>query len=358
MELTVDDRKQSVILLGSYPPNYGGISVHMWRLHQALRECYDVDVLDMYAGAEAPRESGVHRLRGNPFTAIFRARRLLDRLSPDILHVHVSAFARFLLSTPMLLTSRGSPYRILTIHGGKLGQNLQKFNGLQNKLFDWALSRFDYIVCVSAAQRDMLLERGIEARCVSVVNAYLPPLPHQNRELFAPLIERRESGKTLLLITSPFLKHYGLLELLHALHRLPDELRRLICLSHVSYLDTDAEYAKACEAAVGDIDYVHYRAIEPPDMAAWLALGDVYVRPTWWDGDAVSLREACFFGNRIVATDVATRPEGAILCPAKDERALAAALRRALGDANLGVVQFDHEASKNALMDLYDAAIA
>ncbi|MEM7378821.1 MAG: glycosyltransferase family 4 protein [Pseudomonadota bacterium] len=347
------DRATRIALLGAYPPVYGGISVHVWRLHQTLKATHTVDVLDMYSSRSAPAVDGVHRLAGNPMAMLLGARRLLSRLRADILHVHVSAFKKFLLTAPVLLTGGHHRARILTIHGGKLGQNLEAFAPWQLRLFDWTLTRFDHIVCVSEAQRQLLLERGIDAERMSVINAYLPPVPHTNSAQFGPLEQRRRDGKRILLVAAQFLPHYGLLDLLEALHQLPSTLRETVCLAHVSYLDADDSYRAACLDAVGDLDYVAFDNLEPPDMAAWMALGDVFVRPTWWDGDAVSLREACFFNNRVVATDVTTRPEGAVLCAARDSAGLAAALQQVLADDDAGTVSFDHLASQRLLESVY-----
>ena len=60
-----------------------------------------------------------------------------------------------------------------------------------------------------------------------------------------------------------------------------------------------------------------------------IAGGDVYVRPTFADGDSVSVREAVALGRTVVATSVGTRPREAILVPPGDPAALAAALLQA-----------------------------
>jgi len=321
-----------IAILGSYPPNYGGISVHIWRLHQWLAQRAQVDVLDMYNGKQADQQAGVHRLADNAIRSLISARRLLDRLRPDILHVHVSALQKFLMTTPVLLTSRGNPKRVLTIHGGKFKQNLESFNPLQKILFKWMLGRFDHIVCVSAEQHALLAQWGVLETDRSVINAYLPPIKHDNPGLVAEITTRRKAGKLVLLVIAQYLPHYGLLELLQAVAALPPPLRERVAIAHISYLDADAQYQSACSEAASGLDYINHDNLTPPDVAAWLACGDVFVRPTWWDGDAVSVREAAYFGNRVLATDVATRPPGSMLC----------------------VVSFDHDTSQDALAALYD----
>ncbi len=344
--------KTRITILGSHPPHYGGISVHVWRLRKLFEERCEVDVIDMYADATTPDEPGVHRVRGNALMRLLRARLMLFQLKPDLFHVHVSAMRKFLLTTPVLL-SGGNARRVLTIHGGKFSRNVAGFNQFQLALLKWMLGRFDHIVCVSALQQDTLVELGVDKTDTTIINAYLPPARHENNDLFAPVIARRESGKTILLVSSPYLEHYGLLELLQAVHQLPDVMRERVSIVHITYLDVDQSYADACRAATDGLDYLNYDRIDPFDMSALFALGDVFVRPTWWDGDAVSVREAAFFGNRLVATDVTTRPAGSILCQAKSVESLTKALESAMQDPTLGRVEFDHDASLRALEGVY-----
>lgn len=341
-----------IAILGSYPPHYGGISVHVWRLRKLFEDRCTVDVIDMYAEPSTPDEPGVHRIRGNVLLRLLRARLMLFRLSPDIFHVHVSAMRKFLLTTPILL-SGGEGKRVLTIHGGKFSQNVAGFNRVQMALLKWMLGRFDHIVCVSALQQETLVELGVNPDDTSVINAYLPPSPHKNNALFSPVIARREAGKTIVLISAPFLEHYGLLELFQALHALPEPLREGVCVVHITYLDVDPSYEEACKVAAAGLDYLNYDRIDPFDVSALFALGDIFTRPTWWDGDAVSVREAAFFGNRLIATDVTTRPPGSVMCEAKSVASLASAIERTLEDPSLGVVEFDHGTSLRALEQVY-----
>jgi hypothetical protein len=66
-----------------------------------------------------------------------------------------------------------------------------------------------------------------------------------------------------------------------------------------------------------------------PVALAVIAGGDVYVRPTFADGDSVSVREAVALGRTVVATSVGTRPREAILVPPGDAGVLATALLQA-----------------------------
>jgi len=46
---------------------------------------------------------------------------------------------------------------------------------------------------------------------------------------------------------------------------------------------------------------------------ALMSASDVFVRPTLEDGDSISVREALALGVPVVASDIGTRPAGAIL---------------------------------------------
>ena len=56
----------------------------------------------------------------------------------------------------------------------------------------------------------------------------------------------------------------------------------------------------------------------------------VFVRPTFHDGDSISVREAMSLGIPVVASKVGTRPEGTLLFDAGDMDGLIAQIEKAL----------------------------
>jgi len=57
---------------------------------------------------------------------------------------------------------------------------------------------------------------------------------------------------------------------------------------------------------------------------------DLMLRTTWYDGDALSVREALHFGLPVIATDNGMRPAGVRLIPPRDLKKLLAAIDDAL----------------------------
>jgi glycosyltransferase involved in cell wall biosynthesis len=57
---------------------------------------------------------------------------------------------------------------------------------------------------------------------------------------------------------------------------------------------------------------------------------DIMLRTTWYDGDAISVREALQLRVPVIASDNGMRPEGTHLIPARDLGALVAAVDKIL----------------------------
>jgi glycosyltransferase involved in cell wall biosynthesis len=88
-----------------------------------------------------------------------------------------------------------------------------------------------------------------------------------------------------------------------------------------------------------------------PALLAAMQQLDVFVRPTYFDGDASSVREALALGVRVVASDTDFRPDGVRRFPCGDADALAAAIEAALA----GPATRCESTSLPALLALYDA---
>lgn len=344
-----------ISIVGSYPPNYGGISTHVQRLHILLSAAHDSCVKDLYGVGGEDNVAGVDRVYGNKIQRVWRCRTQLIERGAELEHFHVSAMRKFLWSTPALLTGRPKARRVLTIHGGAFPEVVAAFSGWEKKLFRWMLGRFDHFVCVSEKQRKVLDEWGVSADHISVINAYLPPVASPISGKFAAVERAKSEGKRVLVCAAQYLEHYGIEELALAMARLEEDLGdEAPKLALVSYAEQDDAYREKCHQLKEKISPIfEYENLNPEQVAEVMALGDVFVRPTWWDGDAISVREAAFFRNRLVATDVTTRPEGTVLCHCKDAESLYQALKQCMEDPAAGVVSFDHQQSLRELAQVY-----
>src|SRR5687768_16668352 len=112
--------RQKIILVGNYPPPYGGISAHVERLRSMLSMCYDVSVIDLYNGFHPRDEPGIHRCGPSPFKSLIKAMTHLHRSQPQAVHFHVTFLKSFEYVGPLLLRALPKQCRtLMTIHGGK-----------------------------------------------------------------------------------------------------------------------------------------------------------------------------------------------------------------------------------------------
>lgn len=343
-----------ISIIGSYPPNYGGISTHVRRLHLLLSQNQGCRVKDLYSVGGEEAVAGVDRIYGNKFQRVWYCRTQLNQQRSDIEHFHVSSMRKFLWSTPVLLTGHAAK-RVLTVHGGAFPEVVAAFNIVEKKLFRWMLGRFEHFVCVSEKQRQVLDQWGVLPEQISVVNAYLPPVGSQSSGLFVNVEQAKIEGKKILICAAQYLEHYGIEELTVAMAKLEadfgDETPQLVL---ISYAKVNEAYQNKCVALKGKLmPIMEFVNLKPEQISELMVLGDMFVRPTWWDGDAISVREAAYFGNRLIATDVTTRPEGTILCKAKNAESLYRALKQGILDPEKGVVTFNHQESLCALAHIY-----
>lgn len=328
--------------------------MHVQRLHTLLGKSNDCRVKDMY-GVGGEQDEGVDRILGNKIQRVWCCRKQLIERNSDIEHFHVSAMRKFLWSTPVLLTGPRTGKRVLTVHGGAFPDVVASLRTWEKKLFSWMLGKFDHFVCVSEKQRLVLDEWGVSADRISIINAYLPPVKSPPSGMFAEIERAKAEGRRIFLCSAMYMEHYGIEELYLAMSKLEADLGdRSPKLVLITYADLDEKYRDKCRGLQENISPIwEYDRLNPEQLAELMALGDVFVRATWWDGDAVSVRESAFFGNRIVATEVTTRPEGAILCQSKDPESLYQALKQSMEDEEAGVVDFDHQLSLRGLLRVY-----
>src|SRR5690606_38501872 len=150
--------KARVVLVGNYPPPWGGISVHVQELRERLRaEGARVEVLAL--GKRRPGEAGVtsasHPLALAGALARFAARGYLA-------HVHSSghsatswliALAAGLARTPL------APAPLLTLHSG-LVPNYLAVNERRRKLVRIAAAGFGRIIAVNPVLAEALTDVG------------------------------------------------------------------------------------------------------------------------------------------------------------------------------------------------------
>ena len=309
--------RPDVVILGAFPPPLGGNSVHIQRLHASLtRRGQSVMVLDYLGVGPDHANTDVVRLRGRIWRKLAGVARVAARTPRGaIVHMHVSAMGRFKWIAPYLVACFRRQPRVLTIHSGSFIRGADR-PGLRAYL-GWLLRRFHEVIVVNDAQRDFLIRIGLDPRRVHVVPAFLVD---ESEAAESPLPAGTGTGKTLVVTSGYLTPLYNYDVLIDCAERLPSDRYHFV---FAFYHEVNAEYEAHVLRRLAPLPNVTVlRNRTPAEFLALLRQSAIYVRPTLADGDAVAVREALHFGNRVFASSVVERPASCDLFPANDSSAL------------------------------------
>jgi len=339
-----------VLLVGDYPPPYGGVSVHVEVVHQAVRAQGGIcQVLDVGKG-HLPAD-GVVPATGYLACAAHLARYALRGYR---IHVHTSGAnpKSWMLASVCAAAGRLSPQPpIVTFHSG-LGPEWLAACAVTNA--------FGNVIAVSDEIRGALLACGVSGDRIEVLPAFSPSFLHPGTPPPGLREIRAEASPLYCAMLAPG-PVYGKETLLRAFGRIhaQNSRARLVVYGPGTEL-MGAEVAQLCGEAAASAVHA-FGELHRPSALALIAASDVFVRPTLADGDSVSVREAVALGRAVVASSVGTRPPEARLVPPGDVDALAAALLEAAQEhPSLRVAPAPETAAKTdclqRLLELYSGA--
>ena len=327
----------SVAIVGPYPPPYGGVSVHIQRLHRRLAALGIPSWV--YCQRSSTQGLEEHVLPASVKFSWYAW--ILEhgwRCNASIVHFH-DDWCWAPAAMAMLL--RGKKV-VMTLHNQEAGGvTWQDASWLQR----WVSRRLlrcprVWWVAVSQEVKRQLIGMGVPPARILLAPAYIPPrddagassLPACVRDFLRAHSPVLSTYAWQLTIDEQGVDMYGFdhcIEMIGALKADFPNIGLAISLP----LATDADYfrdLKARIAASGIEDNVLF-ITEPLDDAhqLWQA-SDVFVRATNTDGDAVSVREALNLRIPVVASDASARPEGVVLFETRNLEAMIHAVRQVL----------------------------
>ena len=140
-------------------------------------------------------------------------------------------------------------------------------------------------------------------------------------------------------VTLSFRPEYGFELLMNAMSRLNRKHPQLGCLVIGTGEDRTQAEELIRKRGLGDRVFLAGDVDHQLCLTA-ISYSTVFVRPTFRDGDSISVREAMSMGVPVVASNVGTRPEGALLFEAGDLEALIGQVERALSIRGKGQQQY------------------
>jgi glycogen synthase len=299
------DGTLDVALVGSYPPPHGGQSVHIRNLAMYLvGQGLKVRVLNMGSNKRIA-EDGVVNIESS--WALFKT--LLRGPRYKAIHVHVSGPDDYGKLVPVAAAAAATMTRwFATVHSGNIVERVTASRS-RRALTRALLRRAHRIVVVNRSILD-----GLRQFVGGERMAIIPPFSVNVSQLkvSADLESFFAEHAPVITCVGQFDPVYGFEDAV----RLMTEVRRRHARAGLLLIG-DARHAGACQSLIADLSLGACVKVcgnrDYDECLAAINRAAVFLRPTLYDGDSMSVREALALGTPVVATATDFRPEGAIL---------------------------------------------
>ena len=313
-----------ILLIGPYPPPHGGVSVHVYEARRQLRlagiECQVVNV-----DPRAPKSDEYISIRGGLHLLC-----LLTRFARNgwLLHAHTNGHNHkgWLVALIAGLAGLRGPGSLLTLHSGMAPAYIAKGRAGPRLLARSVCLLYRRVIAVAPEVREAVLSLGLPPTRVDLLPAFLLTAPSMAE---TPELREVEGRRPLLAVTLFFRPEYGFELLVEAMERLRGQHPEIACLVMGSGEQQAQAEQLVCERDLQNC--IHFLGnVSHEKCISVMSQCDLFVRPTFADGDANSVREALSLGIAVVASDVGNRPLGTVLFRAGDIDDLAAKIEETL----------------------------
>jgi glycosyltransferase involved in cell wall biosynthesis len=302
-----------VALVGPYPPPYGGVSIHVQRLHgQSAANNIISTVFD--------NTRHVKKVRGVLNLSRFWnwPRVLFSR--QDIIHVHTTSTHWIIPALFYYVAKLKGASFVISFHSLRYGA--RDFGIIGSRMIKKILSSASHCIADSPDIKKGLISLGARTGSISIIPAFLPPtvykrtideIPREVTDFMAshsPVI----TAGAFRAVLYQGVDRYGIDMCIEMCSRLKSDypdIGVVFCLPDIG----DYEYFSKLEQEIKskNIQGNFYFVKQPVDevFPIWQK-SDIFVRPTSSDADAVSLREALYLKTPSLASDAAPRPAGTV----------------------------------------------
>lgn len=326
------------------PPPYGGVSVYLMRLIMRLNK-EGISTGGYYSAGNNDEE-----LKKSPLFDRFEWDTRMSRLRRFYLHIRriwraskeykiIHFHGQEMLFLPALILIFGRSKIVVTVHNSMIVDFYYNTSFLNRWGFRYLARNDVQWIAVSEDARNELLKLPLSfKRKIVVIPAYVPdvssftPLPNEmlsycsNHEKVISFYGRSfmvYKGKDV----------YGFRDMIRAYSQLKNtssfSVGLILCISETTDTESLNKLHEYASSYLVDKDIYWQLGGIKGIRAIWKA-SDVYVRPTFTDGDSVSVRDALAEGTSVVASDVCERPAGTILYKYGDDLDLVEMIRLSL----------------------------
>jgi glycosyltransferase involved in cell wall biosynthesis len=307
--LKVPNKK--ILIIGPIPPPFGGVSIHIMRLFNLLKNDFDFDFVDESRNIKLL----FFNLRSLKLYIYFRKIK-----NAEIIYIHSGKMSLRIFHILSAKTFRKKI--IVTIHS--FNTNTSKIKCFFNKLL---YSLADKIILVNLEINKYLM---LPEKEIIIKEAFIPPnlkdeveIPENIRDIIA---DKRKDGNTIICSNASRLDKfnnedlYGLDLCIEASKRLLIRKVPFFFIYVVSSMEKNPGLFFKTKELIIKLGLAEnfFLTNEPLSFIKLIEISDVVLRPTNTDGDSVTVREAIFLNKLVLASNVTKRPDGVHLFRTRD----------------------------------------
>ncbi|MBI3792004.1 MAG: glycosyltransferase family 4 protein [Gemmatimonadetes bacterium] len=311
-----------VLQVGPIPPPFGGVQVHLMALRRHLRDAGDrCSAVNNTRHRQPDHDDLYFPASAAGLIARFAA------LRPDIVHLHLGGdLKRKDLALCLACTEWPMARAVLTFHSGGFPSSPAGRAASPDSLAGRVVRRFDAVIAVNEAIADVFRRYGCAPSRVTVIEPHAEPdVQGVAAAAWPARFQAFARAHDPVLLTVGLLEpEYGLDLQVAALEQVRAAGRNAGLIIVGSGSLEGALRALIAQSPVGEHVLLAGDVPHPETLAA-IARCDLLQRPTAYDGDSVSVREALALGTPVAATDTGMRPAGVRLLRARTAEAIAEA---------------------------------
>ena len=343
-----------VLQLGPYPPPYGGVQTNLVAIRSFLikRGLYCA-VINVTRHRKTDADNVYYP--SSPVELL----RLLAKLRYDIIHQHFGGMLTHrILALALACTVQRRSKSVMTFHSGGFPSTPEGIALGPNSFAGRVLRRFDGLIAVNAEIMGFFQKMRVSPSRARLISPYSYSPDESSSSLPAHLSSFFATHDPVLISAGQLEPEYDLALQIEAMPRLRQKFPNagLLLLGSGSIerdLRMRIEKQGCSEHILLPGDVPHASTMEA------ISRSKIMLRTTWYDGDAISVREAMQLGTPVIATDNAMRPAGVHLIPRANSDALLDAVEEELQRPAERTQRFSpDESSLQAVFDFYQDLLA
>lgn len=348
----------NIVQVGPYPPPYGGMPVHVRQLHQHLKSLgYRSNVINTWL--HLTKDDYVVSLKGGKIIKHIHLLFTLIGSSCDLVHIHSTAnnsfFGKSISIWALRLLHRKC---IVSIHGGDFQRFIVENRQTLKYFIRLTLGLAGSVIVVNAKHKADLISLGVPEEKVVVIGPFLPAYAEEKESMPDEVESFLKYHNPIICFVGALKPEYGFELLMESVSRLKERHPNLGLVALISAAGVeDTELSSSIQSKIEEhnIDKNILFCYNVPYVMQVMQRSDVFVRPSYFDGDAISVREALSLGVPTVASDTDFRPQGVTLFQIGDEQHLYRKLVCVLENPQDHKNVSDHSAEANLrdMLDLY-----